>query len=141
MLLWILNSLLLIGWFSQTETSLELTITQSKSNLGLIRVLVFDQVKGYPDDPELANLALSLPITNHHAKIQLDSLPPGKYAICAFHDEDENGKLNKNLFGYPLERYGFSNNPSVGFSIPSFEKCLIEIKAGKKNKVTIDLKK
>lgn len=38
------------------------------------------------------------------------NIPKGKYAIAVFLDEDDNYILDKNLFGIPKEKYGFSNN-------------------------------
>ncbi|NVK50553.1 MAG: DUF2141 domain-containing protein [Cyclobacteriaceae bacterium] len=142
MLLWITKlSIFFLGILYQSPTQLELHMTNSDSNQGLIRILIFDNEDGFPDIHQKAKLALSLPIKDFQAQTLLSSLPAGKYAICAFHDEDENGEINKNFFGYPTESYGFSNNPKTTFSIPPFEKCLIEIKEGKKNIVTIELKK
>jgi uncharacterized protein (DUF2141 family) len=37
-------------------------------------------------------------------------LPPGTYAITAFHDLDGDGRMNTNPFGQPIEPYAFSNN-------------------------------
>ena len=45
-------------------------------------------------------------------------LPPGTYAIAAFHDANGNGKFDKNLLGWPLEGFGFSNNAHVSFFRP-----------------------
>jgi hypothetical protein len=35
-------------------------------------------------------------------------LAPGRYALRVFADENGNGKLDSNLMGLPIERYGFS---------------------------------
>jgi uncharacterized protein (DUF2141 family) len=43
-----------------------------------------------------------------------------KIAIAVFHDRNRNGLLDKNVWGIPIERYGFSNNPSSPFGPPSF---------------------
>ena len=40
-------------------------------------------------------------------------LPAGKYAVQVMHDENDNGKLDANFMGIPIEGYGFSNNPQV----------------------------
>lgn len=37
-------------------------------------------------------------------------LPPGRYAVKAFHDLDGDGKMGANPFGIPLEPFAFSNN-------------------------------
>lgn len=34
------------------------------------------------------------------------------YAVNLFHDENQNGTLDKNLFGIPKEGYAISNNPN-----------------------------
>ena len=36
------------------------------------------------------------------------NVPPGTYAAQAFHDEDDNGKLDRTLLGLPKEAMGFS---------------------------------
>lgn len=54
-------------------------------------------------------------------------LPPGRYAIIVFHDEDDNGLLDMNLLGIPTEGYGFSNNASGFFSAPSFDAAAVTI--------------
>jgi len=45
-------------------------------------------------------------------------LPPGTYAAAAFHDANGNGKFDKNLLGWPLEGFGFSNDAHVSFFRP-----------------------
>ena len=47
----------------------------------------------------------------------LRDLPPGRYAVNAFHDENDNGELDTNLVGIPTEGYGFANDPSVVFGL------------------------
>jgi uncharacterized protein (DUF2141 family) len=42
--------------------------------------------------------------------VVLTNLDPGQYAIILFHDENGNGKLDRNALGVPTEPYGFSNN-------------------------------
>jgi uncharacterized protein (DUF2141 family) len=49
-----------------------------------------------------------------------------------YHDEDENGLLNKNgIFGIPSEAYGFSNNPRAFFGPPDYEKCTFQVASDK----------
>lgn len=38
------------------------------------------------------------------------NLPAGDYAMRAFHDVDEDGELDTNPFGIPIEPFAFSNN-------------------------------
>lgn len=46
-------------------------------------------------------------------------LPPGRYAVSLFHDENANGKLDKMVM-IPREGFGFSRDAPVHFGPPSF---------------------
>ena len=41
---------------------------------------------------------------------RFEGLPPGDYALRAFHDVNGDGQMNANPFGMPSEPYAFSNN-------------------------------
>lgn len=112
---------------------LEVSVQHANSDQGMIRILVFSSEKGFPDQPELAIRSISLSPKNKRGKVVIEDLPLGKYAISAIHDEDENGKLNTNLVGYPLEKFGFSNNPKIYVTPPSFEKASFEVQSGSKH--------
>lgn len=132
------SSLFLTNVYQKTQV--ELIINNGKSDKGLIRVLVFKGSEGFPEDPAKAFQSFSFRLEGRRAIAKIVSLPPGKYAITAFHDEDENGEISKNAFGYPTDRFGFSNNPKIFFSIPSFEKCLFEVIDGKTTRQIIELR-
>ena len=65
-------------------------------------------------------------------------VPAGQYAIKAFHDENDNGKLDRNFFGAPTEAYGISNNARARFSLPPFDQALLEV-GGAGTQTQIDL--
>lgn len=125
--------------FTQQTTSLELVIQNPKSNKGSIQVLIFNSEAGFPSNPKKAFMAFTLPIINLSSKKILDDLPLGKYAISVFHDEDGDGQMQKNSLGIPIDRYGFSNNPTLYFGPPSFAKCAVNIK-NTKQKIEIELR-
>jgi len=58
-----------------------------------------------------------------------NDLSEGQYAVAVFHDENKNGKLDKNYLGIPTEAYGFSNNARRTFSAPSFEEAEVNLKS------------
>lgn len=60
-------------------------------------------------------------------------LPPGRYAIIVYHDENDNGRLDKNVLGIPTEGYGFSNNARGFFSAPSFDAAAVTVGKGNTN--------
>lgn len=70
------------------------------------------------------------------------TLPPGKYAVMAYHDANGNGKLDKDSNGRPLERIGFSNDAKekAGSFMPHFHDALIDVKKGGENIHTIRMR-
>jgi len=60
--------------------------------------------------------------TSNEMTIEFD-VPYGDYAVAVSHDLNGNGKLDKNLFGYPKEPFGFSNNYKPKLSSPNFSDC------------------
>jgi len=53
-------------------------------------------------------------------------LPTGQYGIAIYHDENGDGKLNKNFVGYPSEPFGFSNNPQILARAPSWKDAVFQ---------------
>src|SRR5471030_3006329 len=54
---------------------------------------------------------------------------PGVYALAVYHDANANHRFDVGIFG-PTEAYGFSNNPRILFSKPSFESVKFQVKEG-----------
>ena len=47
-------------------------------------------------------------------------VPPGVWAVQAYHDEDQNGEVTLNALGIPKEGLGFSNDAPFRFTAPSW---------------------
>ena len=70
----------------------------------------------------------------------IDTLPEGIYAIKTFHDENSNNECDLSFWGIPTEKFGYSNNPSIGISgEPSFDDCKFTIGANDTAHIVIDL--
>ena len=124
---------------AQTRSSVQVTIQEAGSDQGMIRVLLFSGGTGFPDQVSKALKSFSIPPKNKQVAFTINDLAPGTYALAVIHDQDSNGKLSSNAVGYPTEKFGFSNNPKVYFSPPSFEKASFVL--GKTPmKVTISLR-
>jgi uncharacterized protein (DUF2141 family) len=52
---------------------------------------------------------------------------PGIYLVAVYHDENGNEKFDRNIIGLPAEAYGFSNNPSTLFGLPSFHSVRLQV--------------
>jgi uncharacterized protein (DUF2141 family) len=79
------------------------------------------------------------PATVGETVVQID-VPPGRYAVQAFHDETDCGKVHQNLLGIPHERIGFSNDAPLGLLGPRFEDAAVVIGA-EARKITLRLRR
>ena len=64
---------------------------------------------------------------------------PGIYAATAYHDENDNGKFDKNWAGLPLEGFGVSNNPSTLLAPPSHDQAAFAVSRDR-TRVDIEIK-
>lgn|GEM_PF-387393 len=94
-----------------------------KGNAG---ITVFTSSDGWPENNDKAFTHDGHPFTGNKATMELQ-LPAGRYAIAVLHDENSNHKLDRNMIGWPKEGFGFSNNPKVNLSAPSFDTAAMQI--------------
>ena len=56
-----------------------------------------------------------------------EDIPYGEYALMLYHDENNNGKLDKNKKEPPKEPYAFSNNARAPAGPPKYEKAKFRV--------------
>lgn len=115
----------------ETHGSLVVAIQGFSNSEGYAMVAVFDSEKAYKEGSPKAAMA-KVEITDQKALVIFDDLKYGMYAIAIFHDQDANGKMDKNFLGIPKESYGHSNNVRGSFGPPSFEKAKVELASPEK---------
>jgi uncharacterized protein (DUF2141 family) len=76
------------------------------------------------------------PATVH--ELDFAGVAPGTYAVMVYHDENDNGTLDRAANGMPLEGYGFSRNARGHWGPPSFEDAGFDIKPGA-NDIALDM--
>jgi uncharacterized protein (DUF2141 family) len=64
--------------------------------------------------------------------VAFDNLPPGTYAVGAYHDENGNGHLDTNLLGLPIEGYALSNGVRAILAPPRFTDAAFTVGGGDK---------
>jgi len=79
-------------------------------------------------------------IIDQKALVTISDLEYGTYAVAIYHDQNANGKLDKNFLGIPKESYGHSNNVRGSMGPPSFDKVKLEL-AGSELKISIKMGK
>ncbi|MGL5836013.1 MAG: DUF2141 domain-containing protein [Waterburya sp.] len=65
--------------------------------------------------------------------LTINKLHLGSYALAIFHDVNGDGELNRDFLGIPQEGFGFSQNPEIYTSPPSFEESAVSIKSAETN--------
>jgi len=66
-------------------------------------------------------------IDSINVKYIFTNIPLGKYAITLFHDENSNGKMDRNFIGLPSEGTAFSNNIRPSFGPPKYEDAMFDL--------------
>lgn len=62
--------------------------------------------------------------------VKISDVPPGKYAAQVFHDENDDGKIHRNLLGIPTEPIGFSNDAPIHLRGPRFTEAAFAVEHG-----------
>ena len=110
---------------SASAETIALEIAGVRSDSGLVRIALYDRAENFPSGERVAGLDVAAHSGNVEAIF--DQLPPGRYAIAFFHDEDGDGEFDTSFIGLPTEGYGFSNDAPVRFGPPSFDDAAIEV--------------
>jgi uncharacterized protein (DUF2141 family) len=127
------------GAQSNSATTITLHVKTVRNSTGVVRFAIFASDNGWPDDKTKAIRYGSLPANGGTVTFTVPDLPSGTYAIAVFHDENENHKVDRDLFGRPREGIGFANNPPIHFSAPTWKQSSIQI-AGRSVETTINLR-
>lgn len=86
---------------------------------GRLQVALYDSETGYQSEKMFGGVRIRA--YTHPLRVIFADVPPGTYAIAAFHDKNEDEKLDVNMLGIPTEAYGFSTDMRGTFGPPGFE--------------------
>jgi uncharacterized protein (DUF2141 family) len=110
----------------QVASVLHVRVVNLRNSTGQVICTLFNSPMAFPTDSTRALAQIAVPIKDNAALCSFGGLAPGKYALVAFHDENSNGKFDRNWFGLPKEGYTFSNNVRPVFSPPSFKAAAFD---------------
>ena len=117
LLLTIIAIFLSLVSFAQTN-SLTVTVTNFKNNQGKVMVGIYNGANTFMKKTIYSKVG---DIKANTAKVVFENIPDGEYAISLYHDENNNGKLDKGWFGIPKEGYGCSNDAKGNMGPPKYE--------------------
>jgi uncharacterized protein (DUF2141 family) len=122
--------------FSAAAADLPVTIKGIRSDAGKILIALYDTPAGFegaignsairglmPYSGRLIGTAIRAKRGEQSTVFTL--LQPGQYALFVIHDENDDGRLNRNAVGVPIEGYGFGARAFL--SAPSFDAAAITV--------------
>lgn len=132
----ILVLVILFGGFASAQNvSLEIKMNGFKNNTGKVKVGLYDSEGNFLKTPYKSQVA---DIHSNTATATFKDLPKGTYAVSVYHDENNNGMLDRNSFGIPAEGYGTSNDAKGFMGPPKFEDAKFTLHTNSKINLTIN---
>lgn len=121
-----------------SDTQLFVNVSNVRSAEGLIAVTLYADIRKKFLAKRGSLYVGRVPAVAGTTRVCIHLPAPGTYALAVYHDKDANRKLNRSGLGLPKEGYGFSNNASTVFGLPSFSSVRFAARNG--GEVAIKLK-
>ncbi|GIL39362.1 DUF2141 domain-containing protein [Roseiterribacter gracilis] len=104
--------LLLALLVSSTASAADLVVdvTNVRSSRGHVRLSVCDEAHFGGEGCAYDGVADA---REGVTRVIVHGVPAGRWAVQAFHDENDNEAFDQNFLGLPQEGFGFSNNPPL----------------------------
>lgn len=109
------------------DATLIVTVTGVHDTKGHVRVAVCTRAEFL--QPHCAYHA-SVPAQAGRVTVAIPGISPGVYAVQAWHDWNDNGRIDRNFFGFPTESMGFSRDAPMHFGPPRFDDAALQLPPG-----------
>ena len=119
---------------SAQNVTLTVSVSGLKNNEGTVKVGLYNSDGTFL---KTTYKSVASKIKDNKAVVTFDNLPAGEYAISAYHDENNNGKLDKNMMGIPSEDYAASNNAKGFMGPPAYKDAKFVIAKDSKIEITL----
>lgn len=100
--------------------SIVVTVVGLKDRRGRVGCALFDKQRHWLTPKAIAGVKRNIP-KNQQVVCEFRNVPKGRYAVAITHDEDDDGEVDRGLFGIPSEGYCTSRNAKANFGPPSWE--------------------
>jgi len=116
------------------NVKLTVAVSGLKNNSGTVKVGLYNSDGTFL---KTTYKSVASKIKDNKAMVTFDNLPAGEYAISTYHDENNNGKLDKNMMGIPSEDYAASNNAKGFMGPPAYKDAKFVIAKDSKIEITL----
>ena len=101
-----------------SASDLAFEILGVNSSNGKLYIQLFKGEKNYQQGKTVSASAINA--KKGSVTVLFNNIEEGEYVLRFFHDENDDGEMQKNLSGMPVEGYGFSNNAKPNFGPASY---------------------
>ena len=129
-MIWLVSSVVEAKATDLAENSIKVIVVGLHSNDGEVDCALFNSADGFPDDASKAIKTIKSKIENEQATCTFADVAPGDYAVSEFHDENGDGKLDRNFIGIPKEGVGASNDAAGHMGPPKFDDARFRFNGG-----------
>lgn len=117
---------LLAQEFNLTLKVTDLEVIEGSS----VMIAVYNSEETYFDSEQMfANAAVA--VDAEEVSYTFEGFPAGNYAIAIYHDEDNDGEMDRKWYGPPKEGYAFSNNFTSAMRPARYDDAVFELKGDK----------
>ena len=112
---------------SEPVAIVRIDVSTFRTATGALSCRLFTRSADFPDGEGMATQRAAISATQ--ASCTFANVAPGTYAVAVVHDENGNGRLDRNVLGIPTEGYGVSNNRTYALSSPRWEESKFTVVA------------
>ena len=120
-------SIILSGNAQLADLSLHITELKVIQN-SAVMIAIYNSEESYFDSEQMF-LSAEIAVESVEVKYTFKDMPYGTYAIAIYHDEDNDGEMDRKWFGPPKEGYAFSNNYHSTFKPASLDDAAFKLNA------------
>jgi len=125
--------LFICSLMSAQNAKLTVAVSGLKNDTGVVKVGLYNSDGTFL---KTTYKSLASEIKDNKAVVTFDNLPAGEYAISTYHDENRNGKFDRNAMGMPLEEYATSNNAKGIMGPPLYSDAKFTVSKDSKIDIT-----
>jgi len=133
----LLAALLALMPLAASAATLTVKVENIDKKGGVLRLSLYDEAS-WSNDKSVPIVSADVPAVAPETIVVFKDVAPGIYGAKSYQDANRNGKFDQNFIGWPLERYGFSNDARPVFSEPGFDRTKFTVSDGD-NVITIRL--
>lgn len=125
---------LLAGASQAADLTVE--VSGARSTQGTVSAALYGSADSWLKEPQKLQGARA-PAAQPVTVLVFKDVPPGRYALSAFHDENGNEKVDTNVVGVPTERTGFSRDARGRMGPAAFDDAAIDVQGDMTTAITL----